>query len=116
VAPCLLLGTARSGKAADAGPFSIWTAGKPCGLFEEGAVPHFYFHLINDVDAPDEEGVELPDLAAARQCAERSLRFTTGESLKESGRLILCHLIQIEDAEGNVLDTVHVRDVVKVET
>jgi hypothetical protein len=78
-------------------------------------VPIYYFHLLNDVDAPDEEGIELPDLHAARQCAERNLRFTTGETLKENGRLVLCHLIQIEDAEGNVLDTVHVRDVVKVE-
>jgi hypothetical protein len=78
-------------------------------------VPQFYFHLLNDVDAPDEEGVELPDLDAARQCAERNLRFTAAETLKEKGQVVLSHRIQIEDAEGNVLDTVHVRDVVKVE-
>lgn len=79
------------------------------------AVPRFYFHLLNDVDVPDEEGRELPDLEAARQFAAQSLRFTTAESLKEQGRIVLKHRIQIEDAEGNVLHTVRVSDVVQVE-
>jgi len=35
-------------------------------------VPRFYFHLIDDFDAPDEEGVELPDLEAAREHAKGS--------------------------------------------
>jgi hypothetical protein len=26
-------------------------------------LPRFYFHLVNDVDAPDEEGAGLPDLS-----------------------------------------------------
>ena len=79
-------------------------------------VPRFYFHLLNDVDAPDTEGVELPDLATARECAERNLRFTAGETLKEDRRVVLDHRILIEDGEGNVLDTVRVSDVVKVES
>jgi hypothetical protein len=28
-------------------------------------VPWFYFHLFNDMDVPDIEGIELPDLTAA---------------------------------------------------
>ena len=77
-------------------------------------MPRYYFHLLNDVDAPDDEGSELPDLAAARDKAARSLRFTLSESLKEQGHLVLDHRIDIEDADGNVLDTVHARDVVMV--
>lgn len=43
-------------------------------------VPRYYFHLLNDLDAPDEEGKELPDLAAAREQARYNARFTAGEA------------------------------------
>jgi hypothetical protein len=78
-------------------------------------VPRFYFHLLDDVDAPDEEGKELADLEAARELARRSVRFSAGEMLKEQGRLVLSHRIQIEDGEGKVLDMVYFRDVLNVE-
>ena len=79
------------------------------------AVPRFYFHLLNDVDAPDDEGKELPDLEAARDIAKRNARFTAGETLKEQGRLTLSHRIQVEDADGKVLDTVYFSDVLSIE-
>lgn len=82
---------------------------------DNGAVPRFYFHLLNDIDAPDGEGIELPDLDAARQCAERSLRFTAAETLRETSKVVLSHRILIENADGTVLHTVLLRDVVKVE-
>jgi hypothetical protein len=78
-------------------------------------LPGFYFHLVNDVDAPDEEGTELPDLPAAREHAVRNARFTMAETLKEQGTLVKRHRIQIEDEAGNVLDTVYFGDVVLVE-
>jgi hypothetical protein len=78
-------------------------------------VPRFYFHLLNDVDAPDQEGVELPDLNAALEQAVRNARFTAAETLKETGRIVLRHRIDIEDERGHVLQTVHFGDVVKVE-
>ena len=79
------------------------------------AVPRFYFHLLNDVDASDEEGKELPDLEAARRHAIQNLRFTAAEMIKEQGKLVPGHCINIEDASGNVLDSVSVADVVKIE-
>ena len=79
-------------------------------------MPRFYFHLLNDVDAPDDEGKEFPDLDAARQHARRNIRFTAAESLKEQGRVVLSHRIQIEDGGGNVLDTVFFSDVLNIET
>ena len=79
-------------------------------------MPRFYFHLLNDVDAPDEEGKEFPDLDAAREHARRNIRFTASESLKEQGRVVLSHRIQIEDGGGNVLDTVFFSDVLNIET
>jgi len=42
-------------------------------------VPRYYFHTEDSRQAPDREGVDLPDLAAARQEAVRAL----GEMLKE---------------------------------
>jgi SepF-like predicted cell division protein (DUF552 family) len=78
-------------------------------------LPRFYFHLLNDVDAPDEEGTELPDLATAREQAVRNARFTMAETLKEQGKLVKRHRIQIEDDAGNVLDTVYFGDVVLVD-
>jgi len=79
------------------------------------AVPRFYFHLLNDVDAPDEEGKELPDLAAARLHAIQNLRFTAAETIKEQGKLVPGHRIHIEDASGNLLDSVSVAEAVKIE-
>lgn len=78
-------------------------------------MPRFYFHLLNDVDAPDEEGKEFPDLETAREHARINVRFTAGEALKEQGRLVLSHRIQIEDGAGKVLDTVYFRHVLSVE-
>ena len=50
-------------------------------------MPRYYFHLLNDVDVPDQEGKELPDLEAARAQASFNIRFTAGEILKGAGSL-----------------------------
>jgi hypothetical protein len=78
-------------------------------------VPRFYFHLHNDIDVPDDEGVDLPDLNAARAHAARQARVTFGETAKDEGRVVLHHRIDIENEQGTVLDTVHFRDAVSVE-
>jgi hypothetical protein len=78
-------------------------------------VPRFYFHLLNDVDAPDEEGKELPSLEAACEPARRCARVTIAESVKDQGRFNLDHRIDIENERGEVLETVRFRDVVQVE-
>ena len=78
-------------------------------------MPRFYFHLVNDIDAPDHEGRELPDLEAAREIARRNVLFTASESKKDKAHFVRSHRILIEDADGNVLDTIHFGDVVAVE-
>lgn len=78
-------------------------------------MPRYFFHLHNDVDAIDEEGVELANLAAARTIALHNARFSAGQAIKETGRIVLDHRIDIADGDGNVLDTVHFRDAVTVE-
>jgi len=78
-------------------------------------VPRFYFHLYNDIDVSDDEGVELPHWDAARAHAVRLARFTFAETAKDEGRVVLHHRIDIEDEKGSVLGTVRFRDAVRVE-
>ena len=78
-------------------------------------MPRFYFHLHNDMDVPDDLGVELPSLESAIAHAFDQARRLAGEMVKETGRIALDHRIDIEDENGSVLDSVQFRDVVKVE-
>ena len=78
-------------------------------------VPRFYFHLYNDIETSDEEGVELADLKAARLVALINARFTAAESIKEEGHFVPTHRIDIENEQGQVLDTVYFGDAVEIE-
>lgn len=62
-------------------------------------MPRYYFHLHNGAVARDEEGLELPDLDAARQEAIKAARELMGEDIK-AGLLRLGHRIEIRDADG----------------
>jgi hypothetical protein len=68
------------------------------------------------MDVPDAEGVELPDLDAARAYAVQQARALFGETAKDEGRVVLRHRIDVEDSEGSVLATVLFGDAVQVET
>ena len=78
-------------------------------------VPRFYFHLYDDLDVRDEEGIELPDLETARAQAVRCARVTFAEAAKDEGRVVLRHRIDIADEQGAVLETVQFGDAVSVE-
>jgi len=80
------------------------------------SVPRFYFHLRNDLDVPDDEGKDLPDLEAALELAASEARKLAGEIVKENGRITLSHRIDIEDDQHKLLASVSVRDVVRVES
>ena len=81
-----------------------------------GFVPRYFFHLHNDLDVPDHEGKELPDLEAAREWAACQARMTIAELVRDEGRFALSHRIDIEDEQSAVLATVWFRDVVQVES
>lgn len=78
-------------------------------------MPRYYFHLINDLDCPDPEGKELPDIEAAREHAGALIRFTAAESIKERGKFDRDHRIDIEDDAGEVIETIHFDDAVEIE-
>lgn len=72
----------------------------------------FYMHIHHcDVVARDEEGLDLPDLQAARREAIAGARSIMGEELAK-GRLCLGSHIEIEDGDGRLLATVPFRDAV----
>jgi hypothetical protein len=45
-------------------------------------MPRYFFHLYNDVEARDEEGVEMPNIGAARMAALRDAQFTISETIR----------------------------------
>lgn len=78
-------------------------------------MPKFYFHLHNDLDVRDPEGGDFADLDAAHVAAVYEARVLVAELIKEDARLVLHHRIDIEDAQGTVLNSVVFSDVVTVE-
>ena len=78
-------------------------------------MPRFYFHLYDDFDAPDPEGLEMADLATARVYALHLARFTAGETMKDHGSFVGDHRIDVENVEGKVLSRVYFRDAVEIE-
>ena len=78
-------------------------------------VPRFYFHLINDMDVPDNEGEDLPDLADAQAFALRQARAMIAAMILDEGRIVLHHRIDIEDDKHRLVGTVTFRDAVTIE-
>ena len=77
-------------------------------------MPRFYFHLINDVDAPDAEGREFADLAAARSYAVTAARDMMAETMREDGSITLSHRIDVEDENHLAVASVQYGDAVTV--
>jgi hypothetical protein len=76
-------------------------------------MPRFFFHDRTDgALTEDVEGVELPDLDAARAEAVAAVRQLAAEDLQQA-RLPRNHEIDIADATGRQLVTVSERDVVE---
>ena len=69
-----------------------------------------YFHLNEcGVVVADEDGVELPDVATARQRALESVRDVMAGEVR-AGRLCLSCRIDVQDADGQLLFSLPFRD------
>lgn len=77
-------------------------------------MPRYFFHLHNDVETYDDEGIDLLDLAAARVEAIKGARSVMGEEIVKNGRIHLSHWVQVEDANGQQVLAVPFRDCVEV--
>jgi len=60
------------------------------------AMPRYYFHVYDDDTALDDEGLDLPDLEAARREALAGARSLAAEQVI-MGKLTLHHRIEVED-------------------
>jgi len=66
-------------------------------------MPHFYFHVFNGSgETRDEEGVDLPDLAAAVARATSGIRSILCDELSR-GLLDLGGMIRVTDEQGRML-------------
>jgi hypothetical protein len=77
-------------------------------------VPRFFFHVFDDDVTRDEDGLELPDAAAAAAVALRSARALACEQVGQ-GCLRLRDRIDVADEAGALVATVTFRDAVAVE-
>ncbi|MBL6082649.1 hypothetical protein JMJ56_32305 [Belnapia sp. T18] len=76
-------------------------------------MPRFFLHIRQGQDLIlDQEGSELPGLAAAQDEALASMRLLVAERLlsSHSSRIPDAQQIEVADEAGQVLATVHVHD------
>ena len=62
-------------------------------------MPRYFFHVYDDVIAHDEEGAELPNLAAARLNALKGARDLISDQVRR-GYFVLSHWIDVVDEQG----------------
>ena len=65
-------------------------------------MPRYFFNVYDDIIAHDDEGLELPNEAAARLQALVGARELMAEQVKH-GYLVRAHWIDIVDDQGVVL-------------
>jgi len=78
-------------------------------------VPRYFFDLHNDIEALDEEGVELPNMNAALARAMREARTMIQVSVADTGRIDLRHHIDVRDESGAIVHVMHFADAVTVQ-
>lgn len=79
-------------------------------------MPRYFLHVCNGNGfTEDEEGLELPDAAAARLKAVEGLRDIMAGELR-SGTLNMASFIEIEDEQRELILTVSFRDAVQIES
>ena len=76
-------------------------------------MPRYFFHLHNDLETRDEEGLELPDLAAARDVADHEARAMAAQSVA-NGQLDLNHSIEVTDESGATVLVVRFGEAVEI--
>lgn len=73
----------------------------------------YFFHLHNDIDAPDEEGQEFPDDRTALECALLSARDIASSGVRQ-GDLNLNHFIICVAEDGREVGIIRFADAVHV--
>ena len=77
-------------------------------------MPRFFFHVYDDTIALDDDGMDLPDVDAARQEALVGARSLICEEVSK-GRVNLRHRIEVEDEDRRPVLTLPFGSAVQVE-
>ena len=77
-------------------------------------MPRFFFNLYDDLDVLDEEGLELPDLEAAKAVGVQNARSIAAEQVL-GGKLVLSSRIEITDERGKVVKKIRFADAIEIE-
>lgn len=85
----------------------------PESLPHWGGMPRYYYNVFDDSVAVDDEGLELPDIAAARVEALRGARSIIAEQVAR-GRICLNCRIEVEDADRRPVLTLPFTEAVKI--
>ena len=77
-------------------------------------MPRFFFHVFDEAVVHDDEGIELPDRAAAHEAALVGARALICEQVRR-GRVSLRHRIEVEDEGGASVATLSFADAVTID-
>jgi hypothetical protein len=80
---------------------------------EEQRVPRYFFNVYDDIIAHDDEGAELPNVAAARLKALVGARALMSEQVSR-GYLVLSHWIDVVDEQGDAVLTLTFAEAVDI--
>jgi hypothetical protein len=69
-------------------------------------MPRYYFHLHNSEELRDDEGADLPTIAAAREQAIRAGRGIICGLINEGKEVHRTHRIEVEDEQGRKVLTI----------
>ena len=77
-------------------------------------MPHYYFHVRNDIDTDDLEGMDLADEATARRFAVDNARVLMCETLRQSGNINVSHSIIVAGEDRSELFTLTFREAMTI--
>lgn len=77
-------------------------------------MPLFFFHIYDDIEFLDDQGMDMADAAAARDAALAGARGMMSEQVRK-GRLSLHHRIEVVDEGGGAILTLPFADAVEIE-
>ena len=78
-------------------------------------MPIFHLNVFNNVITPDLDGLERPDLEAAKADAIAGARDLVASDIREGRTVHQSHRIEITDDAGQLLHTVRYGDVVDLQ-
>lgn len=76
-------------------------------------MPRFHFHLRDELDTQDEEGVEVASVEEAISRAVEEARVIAAEEVKR-GKLHLDHQVTVTDERGSLIKRVRFPDCIEI--